>query len=207
MADAGAVLKFPVTKQPAKAASASPAPVPPKLNQYTREESLSIYEIASSVRKKSEDFVTFVEQNRGVARQAGVEMLAVQLTSILEGGKFQQVMDALEASAFGNVPLSLTQEGADKISRMERLVADVDHVIVSFMNGRRVEPMMGQTPSLPASIQVPLYQERSSDGISAWIPVIIIGVAGIVGVIAIISLSGQPSVIPSFVHPRPSRKS
>jgi hypothetical protein len=189
--DQGSVLKFPSARPAGKPDAKSPEPVWPKLNQYTREEALSIYEIASSVKKKGEDFVAVVEQNPSIARQAGVEMLAVQLTSILESDKFQRVMEALQESVFQNAPLRLTNEGADKISRLEKITADVDHFVISFMNGRKVEPTMGQAQAALAPTSYPVYVGHNSDGISMWLPLVIIGVAGIVGVIAIVALTRQ----------------
>lgn len=195
MADPGAVLKFPGGKSPQE----NPLPIVhqgttlPKLDSYDYDETVNLYQIATSVKKKAEDLVLFVDQNRSVARQAGIEMLAVQLNSILEGDKFQRVVDSLEDAVYRRVPVSLTQDGVDKVHRMERLIADADNVIVNFMNGRKIEPMMGQTqaPSYPG-MPYPIYAHSGSGDISTWMPVLIIGIAGIVGVIAIIALTNHP---------------
>lgn len=194
MADQGAVLKFPGGKPPAE----TPLPLTskgtnfPKLSSYDYDETVNLYQIASSVKKKAEDLILFVEQNRSVARQAGIEMLAVQLTSILEGDKFQRVVDSLEDSVYRRIPVSLTQEGVDKVHRMERLIADADHVIVNYMNGRKVEPMMGQSAPSYAQMPFPMYANHPSSDAGTWIPVVIIGIAGIIGVIAIIALTNRP---------------
>jgi hypothetical protein len=196
MADPGAVLKFPGGKPPP---AETPLPLTskgttvPKLSSYDYDETVNLYQIATSVKKKAEDLILFVEQNRSVARQAGIEMLAVQLTSILEGEKFQRVVDSLEDSVYRRIPVALTQAGVDKVHRMERLIADADHVIVNYMNGRKVEPMMGQS-SGPSYSQMPfpVYANSGSSDAGTWIPVVIIGIAGIIGVIAIIALTNRP---------------
>jgi hypothetical protein len=214
MADPAGVLKFPGGK-PEK--EGKPLPIThqgtnlPKLDTYDYDETVNLYQIATSVKKKAEDLVQFVDQNRPVARQAGIEMLAVQLNSILEGEKFQRVIDSLEDAVYRRVPVSLTQDGVDKVHRMERLIADADSVIVNFMNGRKIEPMMGQS-ALPAFGPYPVYGHQQSSDVGTWMPVLIIGIAGIVGVIAIIALSNnnrprETVEVSSVTPPKPkSRK-
>lgn len=215
MAD-GAVLKFPGGKDPKPgnparvecplplAREGAPPPTP-AIDSYDYDETLALYQIATGVKKKGEDLISFVDQNRITARQAGVEMIAVQITSILEGDKFQRVVDSLEDAVYRRIPISLTRDGADKVHRLERLIAEADGTIVHFMGGRRTEPAMGQ--SIPQyQIPYPVYPDRASSDVSTWIPVVIIGIAGIVGVIAIIALTRQPSVTPVVVSAKPSRK-
>jgi hypothetical protein len=209
MADPGAVLKFPGGKPPPAETSlplTSKGTNLPKLSSYDYDETVNLYQIASSVKKKAEDLILFVEQNRSVARQAGIEMLAVQLTSILEGDKFQRVVDSLEDSVYRRIPVSLTQEGVDKVHRMERLIADADHVIVNYMNGRKVEPMMGQTAPPYSAMPFPVYNNSGSSDAGTWIPVVIIGIAGIIGVIAIIALTNRPrETVAAAVAPVPTK--
>lgn len=214
MADGGAVLKFPGGKDPKSARVECPlplsrqgAPPTPTIDSYDYDETVTLYQIAISVKKKAEDLGAFVDQNRITARQAGVEMIAVQVTSILEGDKFQRVVDSLEDAVYRRVPISLTRDGADKVHRLERLLAEADGTIVQFMGGRRTDPAMGQgIPSQQIPYQV--YSERASSDVSTWIPVVIIGIAGIVGVIAIIALTRQPAPAPApqVVLTKPSRK-
>lgn len=194
MADPGPLLKFPGGKPEKAVPFTSKGGSLPKLDTYEYDETVNLYQIASSVKKKAEDLITFVDQNRAVARQAGIELLTVQLTSILEGDKFQRVVDALEDAVYRRVPIALTQEGIDKVHRMERLIADADSFIVNFMNGRKVvEPAMGHSAtasflSYPAYAPAPAL---ASGEMGVWVPVVIIGIAGIVGVIAIIALSNN----------------
>lgn len=216
MADAGAVLKFPGGKNP-KSESVVPlvkkpsppaqlgAPSSPAMDSYDYDETVSLYQIASAVKKKAEDLGTFVDQNRQIARQAGIEMLAVQIGSILEGNKFQRVVDALEDSVYRRIPITLTRDGADKVHRMERLIAEADSTIVQHMTGRRGEPAMGQIAA-PQQIPYQTYSERASSDVSTWLPIVIIGIAGIVGVIAIIAMTRQPQVIKEIVHAKPPTK-
>lgn len=198
MATPGTVLSFPGGRDNKKDKKESSVPLThqsppmPAIDSYDYDETVSLYQIATSVKKKAEDLVLFVEQNRSVARQAGVEMLAVQLNSILEGEKFQRVVDSLEDGVYRRVPVSLTQDGVDKVHRMERLIADADSVIVHFMNGRKIEPGLGQTqPSAYPMAPYPMYAPAPSSDMSGWMPVIIISIAGIVGVIAILALAQQ----------------
>lgn len=207
MADPGSLLKFPGGKpeKPEKPVPFCPPTVTPKLDSYEYDETVNLYQVATSVKKKAEDLVQFVDQNRPIARQAGIEMLAVQLNSILEGEKFQRVVDALEDSVYRRVPVALTQDGIDKVHRMERLIADADKVIVNYMNGRKIEPMMGQS-SAPSFAPYPVYGPQPTSDLGTWMPVLIIGIAGIVGVIAIIALSNnnRPREVVEVSSPKPS---
>lgn len=203
MADPAGVLKFPGGKPEKKLPITTETRSLPKIDSYDYDETVNLYQIATSVKKKAEDLVQFVDQNRPVARQAGIEMLAVQLNSILEGEKFQRVIDALEDAVYRRVPVSLTQEGIDKVHRMERLIADADSVIVNFMNGRKIEPMMGQgnVPTYPA---YPAFAPVHSNDTGTWMPLLIIGIAGIVGVIAIIALTNRPREVAQISGPAPT---
>lgn len=180
MFNGGALHKFPGGKGDASKSSFSlprePSPLP-TLDAYTFEETVGLYEVTLSVKKKAEDLI--LPKNRSVARQAGIEMLAVQIVAILEGDKFQRVVEALEDAVYRRVPISLTREGTDKVHRLERLVADADTGLKHFMSGRGVAPMLGQ----PAA-----YGGQASNDMSLWMPVAVIGVVGIL-VIAIIAIT------------------
>lgn len=192
MAKSGAVLKFPVVGKPDKSAAPiqHPGPAVPKTDAYDHDETVSLYQVASSVKNKAEDLIAFANQNRQIARQAGIELLTVQLTSILEGNKFQMVFDALEDAVYRRVPVTLTQDGLDKVHRMEKLISEADNVIVQFMTGRKVEPVLGQAAPQYQQIPYPVSPRQSDSSI--WIPFVIVGVAGIVGIIAIIALTQRP---------------
>lgn len=213
MADGGAVLRFPGGKNPKEESlplvkqcgPTEPGNPPlPVMDSYDYDETVALYQIASSVKKKGEDLGTFVDQNRQVARQAGIEMVTVQITSILEGDKFQRVMDSLEDAVYRRSPISLTRDGADKVHRLEKLIAEADGTIIQHMTGRSIAPAMGQ--NVTQYQPIPMYSERASSDVATWIPVVIIGIAGIVGVIAIIALTRQPSIPVEVVRAKPSRK-
>lgn len=178
----GALLQFPAGKkrqdevvpQPKKIIATPPGLV---MDSYDYEETVTLYEIAKDIKKKGEELVRFMDRNRASVRQAGIEWVTVEISSILEGDKFQRVFDALESSVSQKEPISLTRDGADKVHRLERLVAEADGSIVQYM-GTRTE--LGQAS----------YVKPSSD-MSTWLPIVIIGMAGIIGVVAIIALTQQ----------------
>lgn len=181
----GNILSFPFQKpkqvSPLQLACETPStPVSVPMDSYDLEETITLHEIVSSIRKRAKVLERFLDNNRALARDAGIEMLVVQISSILDGDKFQRVADALDDAVSAKIPISLTREGSDKVHRLERLVAEADGVVVSFMGGRRID--LGQ--AIPAS-------ERTSNHISTWIPVLIIGVAGIVGVLALIAFTNK----------------
>lgn len=188
MPEAGAVLKFPGGKPPKKAETLKSAPSLPAMDSYEYEDTVELHTIALSVKRKGEEIISLIDEDRDAARRVGIEVLGVQIRSILEGEKLTRVIDALEDAIYRKVPCSLTREGVDKVHRLERLVSDADSIVVQRMSGRRGD--LGK--SLKA-----VYSERSSIDNSIWIPLVIVGIAGIVGVIAILA----------FAQPRPTNPS
>jgi hypothetical protein len=143
MVDAGAVLKFPGGRPSKKEVIHETSPLP-AMDSYSYEDTVDLYQIAVSVKRKSEELIKFVDENRAVARSAGIEILAVQVGAILEGDRLQRVMDALEDAVYRRTAVTLTRDGVDKIHRIEKLTADADQVIIGFMNGKKVDPQLGQ---------------------------------------------------------------
>jgi hypothetical protein len=191
MADGGNVLKFPSPNAAPiiagggaalKLASKKPRecilPPPPPLDSYKYEDAVDLFDIAKTIKKKAGELISYVDDNRGAARKAGIEVLTVQIGSILEGGRFQRVYDALEEAVQNQTSVTLTREGVDKLNRLERLMAEADGIVVGYVGGgKRIGRALGSD-----------YGPEPSD-ISKWIPVLIIGIAGIVGVIAILAMS------------------
>jgi hypothetical protein len=194
MANPAGVLKFPGGKGKPEVSLplTREGPSTPAFDKYDYDEAVALYQIATFVKNKAEDLSKFVDENRQIARQAGIEMLVVQITSILEGEKFQRVVDALQDAVYRRVPITLTRDGADKVHRLEKLISEADSSVIQFMTGRKAEPNLGQGVPLYSPASIPIYADRGSNDVSTWIPVVVIGIAGIVGVIAIIALTNRP---------------
>ena len=191
MVDAGALLKFPGGKNsgPKKAVhDAAPLPV---MDSYDYEQTVELYQIAIAIKKKAEDLVKVADDNRTSIRQAGIGIVAVQVSSILEGDRFQMMMDALEDAVYRRVPVTLSREGVDKIHRLEKLIAEADFVVVSLINRQGgSNPSLSQAAPSYQAIPYAIAQDNSTD-VSRWMPAIIVGVAGIVAIIAILALTQQ----------------
>jgi hypothetical protein len=191
MVDAGALLKFPGGKNsgPKKAVhDAAPLPV---MDSYDYEQTVELYQIAIAIKKKAEDLVKVADENRTSIRQAGIGIVAVQVSSILEGDRFQMIMDALEDAVYRRVPVTLSREGVDKIHRLEKLIAEADYVVVNLISGKKNDAELGQTAPAYQAIPYAIAQNNATD-VSRWMPAIIVGVAGIVAIIAILALTQQP---------------
>lgn len=180
MPEAGAVLKFPGGKSPKKSEASQAAPPPPVMDAYQYEDTVELYTIAVSVKRKGEDIISLIDEDREAARKLDIEVLGVQIRSILEGEKLTRVIDALEDSVYRKVPCSLTREGVDKVHRLERLVSDADVIMIKRMSGHRGETAVALNGAIPA---------RSPVDSGFWIPLVIVGVSGIIGVIALIALT------------------
>ncbi len=178
MPEAGAVLKFPGGKPPKKPESIKPPPSLPSMDSYEYEETVELHQIAISVKRRGEEIVSLIDEDRDAARKAGIEVLGLQIRAILEGEKFSRVMDALEDATFRRVAVQLTREGIDKVHRLERLVSDADTIVIQRMSGRKKE--LGRSiGDLP---------QRTQLDSGFWVPLVIVGIAGVLGVLGVVAI-------------------
>lgn len=185
MAGPGAsnILKFPSNK-PTAEVCAPTTPIFIQTESFDFESTLELYQLAVSLSKRSEEIIHFTDKNRSDARKAGIETLAIEISSIMEGSRFAQVLDTLEDAVYRHEPVDLTPAGLAKLHRLETIVSEADGVIVSNAmewsagRSRPVEktfvPVLGQSAN------------RSSD-FSTWIPFLVIGMIGVVGVVAVVA--------------------
>lgn len=80
----------------------------------------------------SRALVDFVDYNRPMARQAGVETIAVELSGIVDSGRIQNVYDTLQESALKGKESQLSREGLTYLRRSERLLAEATSNLVKF---------------------------------------------------------------------------
>lgn len=118
--------------------------------------------------------VDFVRKNRDLARQAGVETLAIEITAVMAGEKFRQVLDALDDAVFNSLPLHITTEGMAVLRTVESLLAEASSAIKKH----------SETPALGAVKKVK-KQMAAADPFPLWIPLVIFGVLSIAGVVMI----------------------
>lgn len=80
----------------------------------------------------SRALIDFVDYNRPMARQAGVETIAVELSGIIDSGRIQTVYDSLQESALKGRESKLSREGLTYLRRSERLLAEATSNLVRY---------------------------------------------------------------------------
>lgn len=178
------LLKFPSNK-PSSEVCRLPTPIVVQTESFDFESTLEFYQLAVSLSKRSEEIISFMDKNRADARKAGIESLAIEISSIMEGSRFAQVLDALEDAVYRNAPVQLTPAGLAKLHRLETVVSEADGIITA-------NAMDWSTGSTRASEKtfIPVMGQasgKSSSESSTWIPFLIIGTIGVVGIVAVVA--------------------
>ena len=137
----GAVLRFPVQSMgllrqghlgppPAQAVYPIPPDVAeniapePILDAIDQAKTRMLLGTAKYVIDGGRALIRFVDQNRQVARETGVETLAVELAAIIDSGRLDTVRDALEESALKGGGSRLSMDGLGYLKRAERVLAE-----------------------------------------------------------------------------------
>jgi hypothetical protein len=105
--------------------------------------------------------VEFVDYNRSVARQAGIETIAVELSGIIDSGRIQTVYDALHEAAFSGKESQLSREGLTYLRRSERLLAEATSNLMRFSGAVPIRLGNGnfslkglESPSFPTGLVI-----------------------------------------------------
>src|SRR3990170_2884617 len=76
-----------------------------------RENTQSLLKVVQSVLEKSKELIDFVDADRDVARKAGVETIAIELSVMMFSDRLDRGLDALESSAVKGKPSQISMEG------------------------------------------------------------------------------------------------
>lgn len=113
-----------------------PPPRPPVvLQEFNPEEGTELLEVARTALAGAETLLDFVHENRDLARNCGIETIAVELLAIMQGDRFSRVIDALEESARDGIPVELSPEGLATLRRVEALLAEAWSNLRKFTDG------------------------------------------------------------------------
>jgi hypothetical protein len=182
----GDIIQFPGSgKRPVKgnlALKPRPAPTFETLDPNAGRE---LFRVCTFVVDGAKELLDFVDGNREVARQAGVETIAIELSGILEGGQLERILDALEHSLSKGRAVQVTLDGLAKLRRAEGLLAEAGSNKSRYLPVRREAQPEAQKMGSPQS--VPLIQMQRPSGTEGlfWFPLAFVGI----GVLAIIVLA------------------
>lgn len=108
---------------------------PQVLEKFELGQGHNLLGVAQKVISGCKALLEFIQTNRDLSRQAGIETIAIQLQSSLENEGFERVLDALEEAASEGKPVQLSIEGLGRLRRMETLLAEASSNINRFTHG------------------------------------------------------------------------
>lgn len=108
---------------------------PKILEKFDLGNSQNLLGVAQRIVSGCRALLDFIHANRDLARQAGIETIAIEITSSLESEGFERVIDALEESASEGEPVHLSTEGLGRLRRMETLLSEASSNINRFTYG------------------------------------------------------------------------
>src|SRR4029077_17216199 len=133
----GEVLRFPRPEKdnsPEKAL-AFDVREPAVVEKFELEQVQNLLVVAQKVSSGCKALLEFIHVNRDLSKQAGIETIAVEVVAILEGDRFERLLDALEDGVVSSKPVHLSIEGLSKLRRMETLLAEASNNINRFTQG------------------------------------------------------------------------
>lgn len=176
----GDVLHFPSSFE-GTSALRLPCPPPelPALQKFDPGLTSDLYHLASGVHERSVDLIKFIDSDRLLAREAGIETIAIELSAILEGDGLRRMIGTLRDAASRGQSSEITFDGLERLRRAEKLLTDAAASVESFT---RLKPLAKSESYLGQEVSKPTGGDHL-----IWIPIVVIGVIGIVGIISTIT--------------------
>jgi len=174
------LLKFP-EKSPDKDAGKSfaiRARALPSLQKFDVDATKGLLVVCQAVIDQAKELLAFVDGNRTVAKQAGIETIAIELSGILEGGGLDRILASLENSALKDRTAEVTLEGLARLRRAETLLAEANNNIARFTGkwkGRVLD-----------NDELSGDDRESSSDMSLWIPFVALTAVAII-VVALVA--------------------
>lgn len=153
----------------------------PSLQKFDVEATKGLLVVCQAVIDQAKELLAFVDGNRGLAKQAGIETIAIELSGILEGGGLDRILASLEHSALKDRAAEITLDGLSRLRRAETLLAEANNNISRFTG--RWKGRVIDRDELSGDERA----ETSSD-MSLWIPFIALTAVAII-VVALVASS------------------
>jgi hypothetical protein len=116
----------------------APATLPqdfPPLEKFHAENIRSLSGICRRVLDGAQTVISYVDENRDLAKAQGVEALAAELSGIIEGGRLQELQDHLDYALAQNKSANLTLENMSRLNRAERLLSEGNRALALSAGG------------------------------------------------------------------------
>jgi hypothetical protein len=155
----------------------------------------------------AETLLDLIHSRREVARQSGIETIAIEILAIMQGQAFTGVIDAIEEAVQEEQPVSLTRMGLSTLRRIEALVAEASMNIRKFSDEELGAPddrvrLEADSPKAhlegrrPWPSAVKMGQSISID-LPIWIPFAMLGIVVVAVVVAVIVVGKSNTLVSS----------
>jgi hypothetical protein len=129
----GAARMIPMTTmgspQPPKSDPTQWNPPIPQKEPISNGRTAELLSISKKVMSGAQELLAFVDDNRDAARLAGVETIAIELASMMEGERLTRVHSTLEKATLSGNDAEVTMDGIDRLKRAEKLLAEAGSAI------------------------------------------------------------------------------
>lgn len=167
----------------------SPATLPqdfPPLEKFHAENIRSLSGICRRVLEGAQIVISYVDENREIAKAQGIEALTAELSGIIEGGRLQELQDHLDYALAENKGANLTLENLSRLNRAERLLSEGNRALASSPR----QLIRTQGPTLSGGAVIAQAQAQGGDNTVLIIAVIGLSVIGIAAsVLAVLALT------------------
>lgn len=124
----GNVLRFPRAAKVAEPVQ----PSTPNLQTFEPKQVRELLIISHRVLSSGHALIEFVDSDRALAHQAGIESIGIEISSILSGDQIRRVIDTLEEGMEKDAPVDISNDGLAGLRRLERLLAEAHGNMVRF---------------------------------------------------------------------------
>lgn len=189
-----AVLRFPTQMHPGQRPAAPP--VPPRvprlfsdMQALDPQGSRLLLDVTKDIIQKANAYIEYVDHNRQEARSAGVETIAIELSSILEGKRLNAVQEAIEDALGAGSRLMISLDGFAKLRRAEMLISEADQAVARFVETPSSSPpvYLGYPNPAPQALSGPVVQTSALGDLP--ISLLILGVIGAGALFAVVIMS------------------
>jgi hypothetical protein len=151
-------------------------PPSPILEQLDSEKTRTLLHIAKSVREGGRVLVHFLDTHRAVARVAGIESLAVELSGVIDSRRLDSVVDTLEEAASQGKPADISTEGLFYLKRAEKLLAEANAELMSYTGSMPDERFLVESRRGGAALGASIGQAGQQNNTPIIVALVVAGI-------------------------------
>lgn len=112
-----------------------PAREPIVFETFEADDARGLLEIARRASTSAETLLSFIHENRDLAQHSGIETVGIEILVVMQGDRWQGVVEALEESEKTGRSAHISRDGLGLLKRVETLLAEASTNIRKFTDG------------------------------------------------------------------------